>query len=82
MPVRQRTALDVPPDRLSAIAPAASRATAAHLAAIRVESNDVPGANIVTVITFGLVARCSAKVTVVTAGAGGSDIRDCPRQGE
>src|SRR4030095_5224316 len=41
-------------------------ATTTHLATIRVEGNEVPGTNIIAVITFGWVTSCSTKVIVVT----------------
>src|SRR5512138_409736 len=44
-------------------------AASAHLAAVRIEGNDVPGTNIVAVISFRLIPRGRTKVTVVAIRA-------------
>src|SRR6476646_9081741 len=44
-------------------------ATTTYLAAIRIESNQMPDTNVIAIVSFCLITGCRAKVTVVTAGA-------------
>src|SRR5690349_22754478 len=54
-------------------------ATTAYLAAVRIEGNDMPGADVITVVTLGPVSSRRAKVGEVTSGTGSQIlmIADC-----
>src|SRR5689334_15897534 len=43
--------------------------TATHLVTIRVQDNDVPGTDFITIVTFGWIASRGTKIIVVTTGA-------------
>src|SRR5690242_879245 len=43
--------------------------TTTNLTTIGIECNKVPGADVITIVTFRLVTGCGTKVTIVTTGA-------------
>src|SRR5215216_1099922 len=69
MPIRQGTQVGMRCQiRLQPSFLRRTSATTAHLATIRVQGDDVPGADIKAIVTFGRIARRGTEVTVVTAG--------------